>query len=600
MTPETLQKAYEALTAGHPDETLALLAQGPAVLPVLLLRGGALASLERHKEAVEAFEDVLRLEPGQLDAAYNLAVCQQALGRFHAARKNLSLVLEKQPNNLQAMLTLSAVLSEMRYEDECEALLKLAIKIAPDELRFQHNLAFLYYQRGRYDEAGEIAAKLLEGSPNQLMVIGLLGKVRMAQGQKQNDRALIEEAVALFDRGVGIEPQSEAMRLDQGHALNALADSERALPLFQQLAVEYPQNAGMHHGLGMALSNLGRLQEAQQSFERAVECDPEAAESQCQLSYVTMALGDFETGSRKYEWRWRIQKKPNWRPRDRPLWDGGPLERGRLLVWAEQGLGDQVMHFGWLRHLRELGVPFGVECDSRLVSLLERSFPDARVFPLNDLRLSDLANSEFVAQCPSGDLLLRTRPWTHKESAAARYLESDEQRREMYRQRLAKLHDGLKVGVSWYSVGSPLAFKKSVPLAEWQQILSTPDVLFVNLQYGDSEQEFEAVCRANKSKSYCDPDLDRKDDIEGLCALIDSLDLVISVSNVTAHFAGALGKPCWVVLGREPLWHWGREADTTPFHPSLETFRVGKPRGWAGALATVAKRLDGLSPEVAS
>ncbi len=156
---------------------------------------------------------------------------------------------------------------------------------------------------------------------------------------------------------------------------------------------------------------------------------------------------------------------------------------------------------------------------------------------------------------------------------------------------MAEASSGPKVGISWYSKGSPVALKKSRPLSEWRPILSLTGPLFVNLQYGDSEEEFEAACRTHGAEGYCDPELDRKDDLEGLCALMDSLDLVITVSNVTAHFAAALGKPCWVLLGSDPLWHWGAHPERAPFYPSVRTFRVSWTVGWDDIIRKAAQRL---------
>ena len=597
MTPETLQKAYQALTTGRPDETLRMLEGGPPALPVLLLRGGALASLERHEEAAEAFEGVLRLEPEQHAAAYNLAVCQQALGRFHAARKTLERVLKAQPGNLDAMLTLSAVLSEIGTGEEREALLQAAIAQAPDDRRFRHNLAYLYYQMERYEEAVGLTEAIAKAHPEDAAAFDLLGTICLTQGKQQNSRPLLEDAVRYFEQALRLDPARMAIRINLGNTLNALHDSARALSLFQELAGAAPDRLDVHQGMGMALLNLGRLAEARTCFEAATACDPEAAESQYQLAVVSLALGDYETGSRKFEWRWRIRKTPRWRSRNAPLWDGGAIPEGRLLIWSEQGLGDELLHYGWAGQLQARGIAVALESDARLVPLLARSFPDAQVFPKDDPRLLDLADSDVAAQCPSGDLLLRTRPWERPPDQAVRYLQSDSVRRAHFAERLAALHSGRKIGISWFSKGSGLGFGKSVPLDRWRATLGGRDALFVNLQYGDSEAEFEAVCRASEAAHYCDPDLDRREDIEGLCALIDSLDLVITVSNVTAHFAGALGKPCWVLLGPDPLWHWGRQGETAPFYASITTLRASELGGWDGVLAAAAERLDGLLSE---
>ena len=590
MTPETLQTAYQALTAGRPDETLELLAQAPAVPPVLLLRGGALASLARHEEAVEAFEGVLRLEPGQLAAAYNLAVCQQALGRFHAARKNLERVLKAQPDNLDAMLTLSAVLSQIGTVEEREALLQAAIAQAPDDRRFRHNLALLYHREDRYEEAARQAEIIAESHPDDAAVANLLGLIRLSQGKQRNDRACIEEALACFERAVASEPDTLAYGINLGNALNALQDSRRAQHYFEGLIARFPGEVRLHHGLGIALLGQDRTAEARSSFETAVACDPSDVAAQYQLAVAALALGDYDAGSREFEWRWRVETGPKWLSRGDSYWDGGPLPGERLLVWPEQGLGDEVLHYSWLPLLRDRGIACAVECDPRLVGLLKRSYPDAAVYPRNDLALLDRAGRAFAAQCPSGDLLLRTRPWEHPRAVPGRYLVPDPERCEVFRQRLGEMAPDLKIGISWYSKGSFMGFSKSTDLADWGPILRRRDALFVNLQYGDSEAEFDAACRANDAAHYCDPDLDRREDIEGLCALIDSLDLVITVSNVTAHFAGALGKPCWVLLGPDPLWHWGCQGETAPFYASVTTLRASALGGWDGVLAAAAER----------
>lgn len=595
MTPETLQKAYQALTTGRPDETLRMLEGGPPALPVLLLRGGALAALQRYEDAAKAFEKVLKKDPGQLDAAYNLAVCQQELGRFHAARKTLEQVLKAQPGNLDAMLTLSAVLSEIGTGEEREALLQAAIAQAPGDRRFRHNLALLYHREERYEEAARQAEIIAESNPADAAVADLLGVIRLSQGKQQNDRSYIEDAVACFERAVAAEPDNLAYGINLGNALNAIQDSGRAQRHFEALIARFPGEVRLHHGLGIALLSQDRTAEARSSFEAAVACDPSDVAAQYQLAVAALALGDYEAGSRGFEWRWRVETRPKWRARGATYWDGGPLPDGQLMVWAEQGLGDEVLHFGWLSLLRDRGISCAVECDSRLVDLLKRSYPDAAVYPRGDLELVDRAGSGFAAHCPSGDLLLRTRPWDQPKAGPSRYLVPDPERCESFRQRLAALHPGRKIGISWYSKGSFLGFGKSTDLADWGPILRHRGAVFVNLQYGDCEAEFEAICRANEAKSYCDPDLDRREDIEGLCALIDSLDLVITVSNVTAHFAGALGKPCWVLLGPDPLWHWGREGEAAPFYASVTTLRASALGGWDGVLAAAANRLDGLS-----
>ncbi len=591
-----LERAQKALLAGQHAETLSLLADSPTVQPVLLLRGGALAGLARYEEAAKIFAAVLKQDPRQLSAAYNLALCQKALGRLSEAKGNLERVLKKQPGHLSAMLILNGVLAELGEFKAQEDLLLRGLALAPDEPRLRRNLAAFLHQRQRYDEALELAEALANAEPPDPQSLDLLGLIKLALGRKRNEESLIEDAIALFRRAVSLAPRSLDFRLHLGGAFNVRHETASdAQALFENLAKHLPDDSRIHHGLALAHLNQGRLSDARSSLERAVSCDPENAAAQHQLALVSLSMGDYAAGSRAYSWRWRIHEPPTWRPHNLPVWDGSTLTAGRLLVWSEQGLGEELLSYSWLRRLSDRGIAFGVECDPRLVGLLSRAFPDAEIYPNGDPRLSNLSESAYTAHCPCCDLLARTRPWEPERSPRGPFLTSEAARRDEFRHRLANRHDGLKVGISWFSKGSLLAFGKSLPLADWAPILATPDALFVNLQYGDSEPEFEAACRAAGAKGYSDPDLDRKEDLEGLCALIDSLDLVVTISNVTAHFAGALGKPALLLLGQTNLWHWGSESESVPFYPSLTALRAVELGGWQGVIETAAARLRGLA-----
>ena len=132
---------------------------------------------------------------------------------------------------------------------------------------------------------------------------------------------------------------------------------------------------------------------------------------------------------------------------------------------------------------------------------------------------------------------------------------------------------------------------KSMPLDRWAPILAIPGAAFVNLQYGDTDAEIAAARAASGAVIHTDPDLDRFDDLDGLAALIDAVDLVLTTSNVTAHIAGALGKPGWAALQRVPLWYWGMEGERSIFYPSLRLIRQREAGTWAPVARVIADAL---------
>ncbi|MDP6173643.1 MAG: hypothetical protein QGF09_05700 [Rhodospirillales bacterium] len=118
------------------------------------------------------------------------------------------------------------------------------------------------------------------------------------------------------------------------------------------------------------------------------------------------------------------------------------------------------------------------------------------------------------------------------------------------------------------------------------------DALFVNLQYGGTDLEIEEARAQTGARIFTDPEIDRFDDLEGFAALVDGLDLIITTSNVTAHFAGALGKPCWLALQRAPRWYWGVNGTRSLFYPSIQAYRQDEPDDWDGVSAALSADLD--------
>lgn len=139
-----------------------------------------------------------------------------------------------------------------------------------------------------------------------------------------------------------------------------------------------------------------------------------------------------------------------------------------------------------------------------------------------------------------------------------------------------------------------------MPLEEWAPILQRRDALFVNLQYGETDAEIADAIRATGADIYTDPEIDRFNDFEGLTALIDGLDLVVTTSNVTAHFAGALAKPCLLALQVTPLWYWGMAAEPIPLYASVERFWQGRENIWTDVAGNIAARLDEMNTSIKS
>jgi ADP-heptose:LPS heptosyltransferase len=178
-------------------------------------------------------------------------------------------------------------------------------------------------------------------------------------------------------------------------------------------------------------------------------------------------------------------------------------------------------------------------------------------------------------------------------------LVADRTRRDELRRRIGASVGEKLIGISWSSNNREFGRHKSTLLAHWAPLLSVPGTIFVDLQYGDTARERQALrTEAGVELRHFD-DLDLTDDLDGVAALIAACDLVITVSNTVAHIAGALGKETWVLLPASAgkLWYWGLDATTTPWYPTAKLYRREQDQDWAPVFERAARDLRSLAGE---
>ena len=384
---------------------------------------------------------------------------------------------------------------------------------------------------------------------------------------------------------------------------NALKNAFRydeAIPLYRSLLANGVHQYGLYYNLGQALKESGKPAEAADMYGNALHhaaTDQERATVRLQRSSCWFLLGDTASGLADWDARWEVDESTGRKPDDfsQPAWQGEPLDGKALLVWGEQGVGDELVYFSLLPELLGTAGTVHVECDPRLVAPLGRALPQLKIHPRPkpDKKKKRKAAGKLAVdyQTAAGDLIRYVEGWPKPVSEAGRFLEPDPARATEFADWLGGLGEGLKIGLSWRSKRAVMGRLKSVPLELWRPVLDIAGTQWVTLQYGDVEEEIAAHAEAGGPTVHTHPDLDRFDDIDGLLALIDGLDLVVTTSNVTAHLAGALGKPTWLVLNHVPIWYWGFKGETVWPYASIRAFRQPEPNAWDAVLAEVAAAL---------
>jgi len=464
-----------------------------------------------------------------------------------------------------------------------------AIAMNPDDAMLLNNYGVCLYEQGKTEQAIEVHRKAIKLDPTRPMAYNNLG-VELNAVERH------EEAIVAFKKAVEIQPINPKAINNYGDSLVKLGRFDEGLALLQKSIEQEPDYVDAHSNSGMALWGLARFKEAAEAMRRALSYRIDHPSVRKNLGLVLLLMQEWATAWEEYEWRWMADKIVQ--RSKKPRWVGEDLTGKTMLVWAEQGLGDEILHMSMAEDLLKRGCKVVWECDWRLVPLLSRTYPEMKVVPRKGIAppLPETMTDDIVVQSPSASLgrFLR-KDISQFPQGRSKYLKVKPAKVAMMRAAM-NLQPGEKlVGISWVSKNKTIGGNKTIDLKEWKDILSTPGVRFVDLQYGDTTEERAQFKKETGLTLYHLEGLDLTKDIDSLASLIAACDLTITVSNTTAHIAGAIGAPVWVLLPAKlgKFWYWGYEGKRSLWYESARIIRQShtETHDWGPTLATTAHRL---------
>jgi tetratricopeptide (TPR) repeat protein len=410
-----------------------------------------------------------------------------------------------------------------------------------------------------------------------------------------------EDAVQAYGRGLAQNPDSVELNTNIATALLRLGHPEEAIPHCERaLAANIEGDAGLRANVELtysgALDDAGRTEDALAAIDRAIVAVPDHIDGHYNRAQGLMSAGRLAEGWQEFEWR---LKRPRANARydhfPAPRWRGEDVSGKNVLVWTEQGIGDEILLAGMIPDLIARARTVTLLCSARLVGIFRRSFPTARVEERREPLPKAATRPDIDFQMSFADLGTVFRSRFDAFPKRQSFLVADEDRRAVMRRRYTARRPGAPVvGLCWSSLKNyEIGWLKSVDLLSWAPLLRTPGVTFVSLQYGERSVELDRVRERLGVEIVNDPEVDALQDIDGFAAQTAAMDLVISISNTTVHTAGALGVPTWVLLaaGRGRLWYWFRDRADSPWYPSVRLFRQKQGGDWASVVDTIADEL---------
>jgi tetratricopeptide (TPR) repeat protein len=535
--------------------------------------GKSLCNLGDFENALVTYSDLLKISPNLPEALLNIGATLKELKRHEEALASYDQAIKLNPNYFEAWSNRGVTLSEIKRHEEALASYDQAIKLNPNYFKAWSNRGTPLKELKRHEEALASYDQAIKLNPNYF-------EAWSNRGITLSEIKRYEEALASYDRAIELNPNYFEAWSNKGLTLSEIKRYEEALASYDRAIELNPNYFVAWSNKGLTLSEIKRYEEALASYDRAIELDPNYCEAHFNRGAMQLSRLNFTDGWLGYEYRWSIANQTN-KPltTSRPYW-AGDKKKARLLIWAEQGLGDQILHSSMLSDLKDFPQQKIISMDHRLTAIFSRSFPQysfidkEQVVPeeLYDEQIPIGSLGQFFRKKES-DFLLSPNP----------YLKDDNLKTSLIKSLLLNISNKKKCGISWQSSNPKLGVDKSIPLANFLPIFEDINLDFINLQYGETKAEILDIKERLGRSIHSLPEIDLFNDIDGLLSIICACDLIITTSNTTAHIAGACGKEALLLIpySAGKLWYWQDINGMSLFYPSVRIFHQTIPGNWA-------------------
>lgn len=615
------------------DHMVAYLRQG-AVDPELANFTATLAARMENWPAAELhFSSALARDPDNRYALYNLSKVFKLSGRDIDAINLLGRLIRLEPENAAALNEIGVLLAARGDFGPAINALETAIRLDPGFEKAYRNLYVTLYTSGRYEEASWVARDAIEHIDSEYCwhfradLILCLWKSLAVDEARTTAETLIAELTppatpkhreillhALTNYGVVLmemeDPDAAEVQFRKVIALDPAKvepyvnmaklniyreDFQEAINWFEKAIAIAPEHAELHNHLAIFLRDAGRPDLALPHHLSAIEQSPGNVEMRFYLGITQFALGHLEQAYPNWELRW--SRREGGSKSNLPIaeWSGQPVNGKSLLVYREQGIGDEIIFASCLPDVTTHFERVACVCHSKLNKLFSRSFPDIEFFS-REHEFSPQDTAAYEWQVPIGTLPTIFRPHIASFPDNPVLLTPDPEQVEAFRQRLQPLRQTLIIGIAWRSGLLTLNRKALYPYLEfWQALFAIPGITWVNLQYGDVTIELQKAQEAFGVPVVNFADVDHFNDLDTSAALMKACDIVIGPDTSTTQISAAVGTPTLRMYSGCDYFCLG--SDHYPWFPALNTIPRHFGESWEGPIARTAQIIGTLINE---
>lgn len=564
--------------------------------------------------AIASYQQAIALNPSDVRNYNNLGTAFRALNRPTEAIASYQQALEHRPNYPEAHNNLANLCRQQGQLEEAIAHYQKALELHPGLVDAMHGLGSVYHQQEQYEKAIAWFQKAIAQNPKNPDVLNNLGNTlqrlkkfdlaiecyRRAIALRKTDPAFfnnlgaalqelgrVEESVVAYQHAIQLQPTYADAYYNLGNNYKEQDRLEDAVRVYETAIALRPDYPAAYNNLGLVLFERNQLDESIATYQKAIALRADYPDGHLNMGLSLLQAGDLAAGFREYEWRWLV-KGPNFKPArvfPQPQWDGGDLDGQTILLHAEQGFGDTIQFIRYAPLIVQRGGRVVVECQQPLVRLLASMEAIAQCVP-RGATLPD-----FDVHAPIMSLPHRFGTTLDSVPAQIPYLTAPDA------PRLPLSETGRpRVGIVWAgSPGNMNDRRRSVRFQDIQPLLEVDSIEFICLQK-EVRPEEEALVQAAIQAGQLQDGRSLLGDFADTAAILNQLDLIVTVDTSVAHLAGALGRPVWVLLSYAPDWRWMLDREDSPWYPTARLFRQFQPGHWQSVIQSVLNALQSHFP----